>query len=432
MRKILFACTAVAAITASGSALASGFSIYEQSAKASGQAGAWVARADDAAANWYNPAALAKMEGAQFQFGTNYINIGSNTTFTINDALAQGTAAALGSPVATGTVFDSESNTEFPSHLYYAQKLNEKWAFGVGATVPYGLVTEWKDLPITLVSQKAKLMSLNVNPNFAFKVNDAWSFAFGLDYIYTDISEFSRVVALDLDTTPGPETLGRSNLTGNGDAFGWNVATHYQGADWSFGFTYRSAQSPDIDGTLKLTGAGMTLLESKGATTLNLPAQAAVGIAYTALPKFDLEMDLSYAQWSRFDELAIDLQSAPDIVQAENWSDTLAFRIGAAWDVAEGQELRFGIVRDSNPIPTNTLRPSIPDADRTGVCLGYGYAGEKLHIDGYAMHLKFDRRDSSGIFSTPPPLGPTPSDGVIDGAYRSKVLLLGVTAAWNF
>lgn len=426
MRKILFAFAAVAAITASGSALASGFSIYEQSAKASGQAGAWVARADDAAANWYNPAALAKMEGAQFQFGTNYINIGSNTTFTIDQS---GAAAAtnIGFPTAAGTRYDAESNTEFPSHLYYAQKLNEKWAFGVGATVPYGLVTEWKDLPITLVSEKAKLMSLNVNPNLAFKVNDAWSFAFGLDYLYTDISEFSRVVPLDLDTVPGAETLGRSNLTGNGDAFGWNVAAHCQGADWSFGFTYRSAQSPDIDGTLKLTGAGMTLLESKGTTTLNLPSQAAIGIAYTALPKFDLEMDLSYAQWSRFRELAIDLQSAPDIVQAENWSDTLAFRVGAAWDVAEGQELRFGIVRDSNPIPSNTLRPSIPDADRTGICLGYGYAGDKLHIDGYAMHLKFDRRDAAGVL-----LSGSPNDGVIDGAYRSKVLLLGVTAAWNF
>ena len=45
-------------------AFSSGFSIYEQSAKASAQAGAWVARADDAAANWYNPAALVKMHKA--------------------------------------------------------------------------------------------------------------------------------------------------------------------------------------------------------------------------------------------------------------------------------------------------------------------------------------------------------------------------------
>ena len=59
MRKQLIA--VAAALFATVPAMASGFSIYEQSAKASGQAGAWVARADDAAANWYNPAALVKL-----------------------------------------------------------------------------------------------------------------------------------------------------------------------------------------------------------------------------------------------------------------------------------------------------------------------------------------------------------------------------------
>jgi hypothetical protein len=44
-------------------ALASGFSVYEQSAKASGQAGDWVARAADAAARGYNPGVSATPEG---------------------------------------------------------------------------------------------------------------------------------------------------------------------------------------------------------------------------------------------------------------------------------------------------------------------------------------------------------------------------------
>ena len=38
--------------------LASGFHVFEQGAKASGQAVAFVARADDASAVFYNPAAM--------------------------------------------------------------------------------------------------------------------------------------------------------------------------------------------------------------------------------------------------------------------------------------------------------------------------------------------------------------------------------------
>ena len=84
-KKGLLLAAACVALVAAGPVLASGFSIYEQSAKASGQAGAWIARADDAAANWYNPAALTRMDGMQIQFGINLITVGSDSQFTIND-----------------------------------------------------------------------------------------------------------------------------------------------------------------------------------------------------------------------------------------------------------------------------------------------------------------------------------------------------------
>ena len=189
-----------------GQLLAAGFGIYEQSAKASGLAGAWVARADDAAANWYNPAALIWLEGSEFQFGTNIINTG-DSELTSSDP-----AFGLSQP----TTFEQESNLATPSHLYYRTKLNNNVAFGIGVTTPFGLVTEWADRPVTFSAAKSELATFVINPNVAFRLTESWSVAVGVDYILADLSNFSREVPVDLDGNPlnGFEVIGFSNLSG--------------------------------------------------------------------------------------------------------------------------------------------------------------------------------------------------------------------------
>src|SRR4029450_9872996 len=113
---------AVIVVVAAGPAFASGFAFYEQGAKASGQSGAWVARADDASANWYNPAALAHLSGHEVQFGINYLEVGRDTQLA----------------PAPGVSFDAVSNAETPVHFYYAQRINDRVAWGIGLNNPFG------------------------------------------------------------------------------------------------------------------------------------------------------------------------------------------------------------------------------------------------------------------------------------------------------
>ena len=118
----------VIVVLAAAPAFASGFGFYEQGAKASGQAGAWVARADDASANWYNPAALVHLTGREVQFGFNYLQPGNDTQF---------------SPAATpGIEIDSVPNGVAPAHFYFSQKINDRVAWGVGFNSPFGLITD--------------------------------------------------------------------------------------------------------------------------------------------------------------------------------------------------------------------------------------------------------------------------------------------------
>lgn len=439
MKKLVIGCAAAVLILLGAfPARAAGFSVFEQSAKASGQAGAWVARADDAAANWYNPAALVRLDGTQFQFGLNSIDIGSDTTFTINDSTFVGANPFNGGTTAApGTVYEHESNNVLPAHLYFSQRLNDRWAVGVGLTTPFGLVSEWSDAPLTYSSERAEFMTFVINPNIAFMVGDNAALAFGLDYIYADVKEFSRSVPVQADPgTVAFEAVGRSNLTGNGGDLGWNAAWHYAAPEWAMGLSYRSALNPEIEGAVEFSGFGdyQPLFQNSPAkTTINLPSTAAVGLAFTGLESVQFEIDLTWMQWSRFRTLVVDIRDnqglVSDIVLNEDWKDGFAVRVGADWAVADAHHVRFGLLRDQNPIPTQTLRPSIPDADRTGYTLGYGFNGERFQVDAYWMHLNFDDRVASGVFTS---ATPGPNDGVIDGTYRSSVDLFGITAGIKF
>jgi long-chain fatty acid transport protein len=424
-----------------GPVMASGFSVYEQSAKASAQAGAWVARADDAAANWYNPAAMARMEGMQMQFGINLITTGSDLDFITGDQ-------DFGLPEDPVT-FAGERNDVTPIHLYFVQKINDKVAWGFGINNPYGLVTEWRDLPVTLSSQKAELHTFVINPNLAFAVDDHWSLAFGIDYIYADVKEFSR--AVDQSELLGSEPLtvvGGSDLTGDGDDWSFNLAVHYAADKWSFGVTYRGEVSPEIKGDVLFSDInpalgpdGLDLFPNgPGRATLDLPAQAAAGVAWSVADDWVMEFDISWAQWSSFQNLAIDFENetfitvevAPDVFVDvpvvedinlyEGWDDTMAFRLGAAWRVRDRHELRFGALMDQAPTRVDTLRPSIPDGDRTSVTVGYGYIGEKWSFDAYYMPLFFDDSTADGDHD----------EGVIDGTYEAFVHLAGVTFNYRF
>lgn len=402
------------------SSLAAGFGIYEQSAKASGLAGAWVARADDAAANWYNPAALVWLDGSELQFGTNIINTG-DSELTSSDP-----AFGLFQP----TTFEQESNLATPSHVYYRSKLNNNLAFGIGVTTPFGLVTEWADRPVTFSAAKSDLATFVINPNLAFRLTQTWSVALGLDYIFADLRDFSREVPIDLDGNPlnGFEVIGFSNLSGDGDDFGWNVALHHRRGNFSFGISYRSDITVGIDGNIDFSNFGPlagTIQSSLGTADLELPETIAVGVAWEG-SRWGFEIDFVQVGWSVFDVLVVDIENnvpgfVDDIALLEDWEDSDAIRIGLSRQLGPRSELRFGLNLEEGAVPEETLRPSIPDADRTAPSIGYGFAGDKWAVDLYAQTFIFD--DITAVRG---------EEGVIVADYDSGITLFGVTFGRKF
>jgi long-chain fatty acid transport protein len=401
MAKRTAAVIVAALLVTASPALASGFGFYEQGAKASGQGGAWVARADDASANWYNPAALVYGPQHEIQFGLNYLESGSDTQF---------------SP-SPGVSFDAVSNTLTPVHFYYSQMLGSKVAWGVGFNSPFGLVSEWKDAPLTSSSRRAELRTYLFNPNIAFKLGEMWSLALGADYLAAEVREFSR------DATLGPLST-TANLTGEGSAWGFNGAIQLKTKWFLLAGQYRSSLKPTIVGDVRFSGPAGTLLNSSAQAKLKLPGQVLLGAAWTS-KRFDVEGGAYYTQWKYFDQIHIDTDNPlTDTLLSQSWTTSWAYRLGfaARFGSSLGHEFRAGLVRDHTPIPTEFLRPSIPDADRNEASLGYGYLAKSWGLDAYAMYVKFDDVTATG----------SPTQGVIPGTYSSTIWLAGVTAKYRF
>jgi long-chain fatty acid transport protein len=449
-------------------AFASGYHIYEQGAKASGQAVAFVARADDASAVFYNPAAMTQLpEGASIDLGVSLVLLG-NTEFRSNASdLTPGLPPQIqpisGALFGSGpTTFDMEDNVGTPVHFNYAHRLaGTNFAFGLGVSNPFGLMTEWTDPAFKgrFSAVQTDLRTYMVNGNVAYRFGDSnFSVAVGADYIYADLKDFSRRVSLlPLGAAP-TDSEPLINLQGDGSGWGWNAALHWKSEKWAAGASYRSKLDVDVEGDLVVTdvpagsvpelpqfgplqGAPYSVLfqtvAAKG--TLKLPAQYAIGLAYTGLERFEFEVNMSRLEWSHFDEVAIDVIEPvglmEDSVVVENWDDTTAYRFGAAYDLAERHQLRAGAYVESNPIPEKYLRPSIPDGDRTALTLGYGYTGGKWKLDAYWLHIMVD-----DVVVGTEDVDLTPTSSAFDiieeqsriGEYSSDIDLVGLTFSYHF
>jgi long-chain fatty acid transport protein len=307
------------------------------------------------------------------------------------------------------------SNVETPSQIYFSQKISDRIAWGIGINNPFGLATEWKDVPLTLSSKRAELVTYLINPNIAFRMNKYFSLALGLDYLSAEVKEFSRDLLAPVTT---------ANLTGEGDGFGYNAALSFKMDHVSVAAQYRSGFTPNIQGNLAFSGPPGNVLNSSASAKIDLPSEAMLGVAWTSR-RVDVELDADYTAWNVFKSLDIVTPSPlTSVSQTENWAATWAYRLGVAVRIdKEGHhELRAGGVWDDTPIPTQYLRPSIPDADRTGYSLGYGWQGKHFGVDVYGMELQFDDVTANG----------SPVDGVIPGTYQTSILLFGGTFKYRF
>lgn len=403
--------------------LAGGFHIFEQGSKALGMANAYTAQADDPSAMYFNVGGLAFQDERDFMAGVTLISLG-DSTFT-------------GVPGPGGVIRgDQKSALVTPIHFYWVEPIRENLTFGLGVESPFGLVTEWEDdFAGRLISRRAELVSIDINPNLAWKVNDTFGIGIGLIGRASTVELDRSVGAVNPFTQSGAE-VATVNIKSDLDyGFGFNVGMLHRPNDFfSWGLSYRSAVDVDYGGdgrfTQVLTGNGQfdalvpTLIpigtDLPVETTIEFPATASFGMAFQVSDTVLFETDLNWAGWSVFDTTTIAFTSQPSLTSRieSNWHDAYNYRVGFAVDGGNGSAWRFGYYFDETPQPTSTVGPLLPDADRNGISVGYGRDGERLEFDVALLYLLFEDRTTL-----------TNQDNFF-GTYETNTILLSGSVGW--
>ncbi|MGA6993133.1 MAG: outer membrane protein transport protein [Candidatus Deferrimicrobiaceae bacterium] len=431
------------------SAMAAGFRLPEQGAKAMGMGMAFTAQADDPSAIYFNPAGIVQLEGQNLMVGGTYVRL-NGADFTGTTPLTFNTGTGL---------FDIESETQEDlgfvlPNAYWTRKASPNFAYGVGIFAPFGLAQEYGNRQTSIFRNQVtnvEIQTIVVNPTVAWKVNDVLSVGAGIDFLYgkADLSQAGvvRLGAAPLDQV----NIFQLDLEGDGTAWGYNLGVLLTPTEnIKVGASYRSSfkleiddadvDLVDINGTIPFVPPGPftaaqvfggSTFHSSASTTINLPATLQLGVAYIR-DRLTLEVDLDWTFWSTFKALAIDIRDnnglLPDATRPENWDDVVTVDIGAEYRVTDPLALRLGFRWDPSPIPADTLSPLLPDADRLYYCAGVGYKLRNWTFDFSYLYLdKKDRSVNNQVNVAAPSIG-----SGFDGTWSGNAHLVAFDVGYKF
>lgn len=409
-----------------GAAFGAGFSIFEQGAKASGMAGAFVATADDPSAIFYNVAGLAQQREMSLLTGATFINFSNEFTGDPNSAFTSGVEGKY------------DRHTFVPPNAYAIVPFGDNITFGIGAYAAFGLRTDWADpWAGRFISRDADLKTMSVNPGVAWQTsNGRLAIGAGVEYRRARVILSANRGALSPFSGRFVDVANVRLVSDYGDDIGWNVGVLFKPTDrFRIGASYRTDMDIELEGQAEVTPIASgnaqfdafvrTQLPPNQAinTTFPFPAIGAIGVAFSPNDRVDIELDITRMTWSRFEALTVNFEATPaaSFTREQNWEDSSAYRLGANIAATPNWDVRLGAVYDQNPQPTEAVSPLLPDSDRIGATIGAGWHAGPFVIDGSLMVLHFKDRSTNGQN----PEG-------FDGTYQTDALLWSVNAGYRF
>ena len=382
IKSIIFVTT----LSVSGLCIASGFQLWEQDSAGIGDnhAGAAV-DTRNTGIEFYNPAGMVFMQDPRIQASAGAAYIPLDVKFD-----GQTTDSFGGVPQTlnhTNGWLDGGTNNLIPN-FHFIAPIGNKWAVGFGVTTPFGLSTDYgtKNNPVSDAATKTDLITINLNPNIAYKVTPWLSLGAGADLEYGS-AEFDMVAPL-------------ANLPVNNQlsdwAWGWNAGVYLKPThSTDIGIAYRSAITHQAKGTAKSKDINTNKnIQSSITATLPLPATLTISADQHIGNKFTLLASAERTWWDSFSALTIKNVVNPlgqgnfNLSVPFDYSNTWNIAVGAHYQISRVVSLEAGGGFDFTPTNNKDRDIRLPGTNRWAISAGAHLdLGHHMTMDGGWIHL---------------------------------------------
>ena len=360
---------AISLSLASNSLLANGLALNEQSASGAGTAYAGRASsALDASTVFGNPAGLSKLEGKQVSGG--FAIVKANVEISHVDSTAPGTNKGDMVPLA---------NVPF---AFFAMPINQKWNFGLGMYVPFGLISDYeKGFQGSSHGQYSKVAVMTVQPTLSYKVTDRISLGFGPTLNKIDGKLTNTLLSSKLGL--GQDTL--VSIKGDDTALGYNIGLMVDLSEHTtWGITYHSKVDYTLKGRTKFYSPLPVNGRYKATLDFTTPESIDTSFTHKLDDQWTLHGGLTWTRWSRLASIEAKNQGVPmaqfsTVKEQLSWHNTWAYSIGASYQVKPDWVVRTGFALDQSPTTNEHRTVRIPVGHRKILTFGAGWdASDKL------------------------------------------------------
>ncbi len=226
-------------------------------------------------------------------------------------------------------------------------------------------------------------------------------------------------------------------FTGDGWSVGYNLGVRWQPIDQiSFGATFRSSATVTLDGKTSVERQPNIPESNQPAQVdFKFPLTAVFGISYRPTPKWNIEFDADYTDWSSFGSNTIHQVNPPpplssDVLLTLDWQESWMYELGATRYFDNGWHASAGFVYNENSVPNAYYTPLAADMDRYFFSTGAGYKGKHFNFD---VAYQFGYGPTHTVTHSNPSSIPAQSTGqTANGNYDFISSAVFVSAGWHF
>lgn len=398
VKRTTAAALALSAALIAAPALADGFSVYENSARGVGMAGAMMF-SDEASLVAYNPAGLYRLTDngrGQFAGAVTYIAPRGHADFYDGN----------------GSLYGSQHNKNNPAYvptLFWAKKLNSTTTFGLGMFARFGLRATFEPGWLGRFSNRSiSFTGYSISPAVSWKLSPRLAFGVTAEVMYA---------GLKMDKSLNNRLLGGEvpmDLDGDSWGYGWGAGLDWQATDkLSLAFLYRSEVKQTVEGDVNLhTPLGTIGTTGKG--SIHLPESYTFGVGWKFDDRTRLELNAIKTMWSSYDVLGINVgvpaqyrpllggMSVYPYSENKNWRNGWRYNVGLEHKLNEKWTIRCGFTYDTcssnDPatadfmVPTGTRRTYTVGASWRNKNVEYSFAYGYM----YVSDKRIDHGDVNG------------------------------------